>query len=675
MGEIVIADVALDNAFEIRMGSVFEDHIQAKSAMNVAYGVVEPGAKAAAHIHAERELFLAIEGSAIVWSKGVQFRLDREHLFVADPGTEHVIENAGTTQFTFLSLYWFPSSSRSEAHVRGGGAPKRTVLLIAPTPPTPNGDLHLGHLSGPYLAADVHARFARLTGTQAQLVSGNDDFQSYVVAKAKSDGTSPAEVCRALGDRIRTTLDLFDVRFDRYISSSVEPGYAAAINVIAQRIVSSHHVSFRSVDALVDAANGEYLYEPDVRGNCPNCRSACNGNICEECGHPNNCIDIVDCTSSSGRPMSREAVSRFFIDISAFRDELLAHYSAAGLSPRLMEFVISVLNRKDLSIAITHPTSWGIEIITPGGPQRFWVWCEMAFAPLFSFATLNKTVLPNIGDEILSDGFLDAFERDVTLVHYFGFDNSFYHLVLFPIMYKLSFGRIPNNIQYRCNEFYLLDGLKFSTSRRHAIWGGEILKQWPSDIVRYVLSRSRPERRRTNFTTAMFHEAVGNVFISGWHRLMRDTAACLSERFGGVAPVCGLLTASHATHLQHAQSLRDRGLRLWDSSETDLRTLCLEIEAFLSSTISTLHAIPDQPVASRPSPEARASMAIVLASMKLAALIAEPIMPGFAQRVLLDLGVASPEYPDGLEFVEPDRPVTFTSLQFFEHPCFRNLII
>src|SRR5690606_28687530 len=329
--------------------------------------------------------------------------------------------------------------------------------FVFSTPPTPNGDLHLGHLSGPYLGADAYVRYQRLNGNRAWHLTGSDDFQSYVAALAEREGVDPARTAAHYSAEIAETLAAMDIELDQYYTTSVDEGYAEGLRRFFTRLVETGHVRPQATPALLDAETGRYLYGVDVSGACPGRGGGTGGNICEECGAPNLVADLGDPASrDSQAPPRRADVERYTLGLHEFAEVVADHHRLGRVPARLRELAERVFDRERLDLPVTHPSAWGVapaEDALDG--QVVWVWPEMSYGFLHG--------IERLGADLGERWSRDEPDRDWKIVHFFGYDNSFYHSILYPVLYRLAFPEWNPDIDYHLNEFYLLEGEKFST--------------------------------------------------------------------------------------------------------------------------------------------------------------------------------------------------------------------
>ncbi|MEW1547318.1 class I tRNA ligase family protein [Streptomyces tsukubensis] len=637
--------------------------------VGAGWGRVAPGQSSAAHQHDETEFFVIVAGRGEFTVDGRRHPAEPGVLALFEPFETHVLTNTGTTDLIFLTQYW----RDARRAVASSGDRRRTAfgdrpVFVFSTPPTPNGDLHLGHLSGPYLGADAYVRFQRMNGTDAWHLTGSDDYQSYVVGAARARGESPAETAAHYSAEIRRTLALMDIVPDQYTVTDTAPGYRDGLRDFFSRLVASGRVSVSARDALFDAVTGGYLYEVDVSGGCPGCGAGSGGNICEECGEPNTVADLTAPRSalSEAEPLRRPQ-ARWTLPLHDFGPEVAEHHRAGRVPARLRELAARLFARPSLDVPVSHPADWGVppaEQSTGGADgtdgQVIWVWPEMSYGFLHGIEAL--------GGRLGRDWRAAAPDGDWKIVHFFGYDNSFYHAVLYPVLYRLAHPGWRPDIDYHVNEFYLLEGAKFSTSRRHAIWGKEILTPESVDAVRYFLARTRPEEERTDFRRAAFERTVDTTLIGGWQRWLGGLGERIAKEYGGSAPDAGTWTPEHSAFLARlgarlaavTGALRSDGFSL-NRAAAELDGIVEDTRRFSRQESPTAH---DDAWRS----ESRTAIALELAAARLLAHTAVPVMPRFGAKLAAALGLPEPaDWPTTVELVPPDAEIRLADTVFF-HP-------
>jgi methionyl-tRNA synthetase len=525
------------------------------------------------------------------------------------------------------------------------------------TPPTPNGDLHLGHLGGPYLGADVFVRFQRMNGVRAWHLTGSDDFQSWVVGCARREGRTPAQTAAHYSAEIAATLRLMDIEPDQYTIPSQDADYQAGLQQFFARLVKSGRVSAMPGPALFDGITGDYLYEADLSGRCPACAAGTYGYVCEECGVPNLCVDLAEPRSRrSEAPVRTGVITRFSLPLHEFRADVAAHHNLGRVPARLKDLAERVFQRGQFDLPLSHPSDWGVPLADAGPDgQVIWSFPDMAYGFLHGIGELGRRQ----GEDWTSD----APGQEWKIVHFFGYDNSFYHSIMYPVLYRLAFPGWTPDIDYHVNEFYLLDEQKFSTSRRHAIWGKDILGPDSVDGVRFFLARMRPEGRRTNFRREDYEQVLTEILVGTWQDWLNDLGRRLEAGYGGVVPDAGLWTPEHTAFLARlgarltavTGSLGQDGFSLNQATD-ELAGLVTDARAF-AAVQTAVEEWPD---------EARTAIALELAAAKLLAECAAPVMPRFAGRLAGALGLPEPaRWPETVTLVPPGARADLAGQVFF----------
>ncbi|MFL6142216.1 MAG: class I tRNA ligase family protein [Labedaea sp.] len=391
---------------------------------------------------------------------------------------------------------------------------------ITATPPTPNGDLHLGHLAGPYIAGDVLRRFLAADGREVLYTTGLDDHQTYVPVRGLKDGgRKGTEVADGYGESItRTWLDA-EVHFGRVGRPRVDAGYAGFVQDFFRRLYDGGHIVAREMPLPYCVTCDRWLYEAYVSGGCPHCGGSSGGNACEPCGRPNYCGDLLDphCVIC-GEPAEHRDCERLFFPLAPFAAHLKRFWGRVAMPPHLRALCERMLADGLPEIAVSHPGDWGVPVpVREFADHRIYVWFEMAPGYLLEFDP-EGVAYPAAGP-----------------VQFFGFDNGYFHAVLNPAVFAAYDPAIPLPRAFVVNEFYRLDGLKFSTSRRHAIWAHEALAEAGSDLIRYHVSSDRPNGRQTSFSRADLD--VTRRALGRWNDWLERLFLSVHQELGGVVPV------------------------------------------------------------------------------------------------------------------------------------------
>lgn len=654
----------LHQAFGIDMSTI-EGIGDDRRDLGTAWGRVAPGRRSAPHQHDEIETFVIVKGTGDLVVDARRHRVAPGVVVQFEPFETHTLENTGPEDLLFLTLYW---RDPHRAARRAGARPRPRLagrpVFVFSTPPTPNGDLHLGHLSGPYLGADAFVRYQRLNGVSAWHLTGSDDFQSYVVECARRSGQDVARTAAHFSAEIAETLQLMDIEPDQYTATSVAPGYRAGLQAFFSRLVDSGRVAPRPGPALFDAGSGAYLYEVDISGGCPTCLGRTGGNICEECGEPNVCADLLDPVeitgAEPGAPARIGVAARFTVPLHEFREDVAEHQRLGRVPARLRELAGRILARDRFDLPVSHPSSWGVppaESALPG--QVIWVWPEMAYGFLHGIQAL--------GARTSADWRADDPRAEWKIVHFFGYDNSFYHSILYPVLYRLAFPGWTPDIDYHVNEFLLLDDEKFSTSRQHAIWGKDLLDARSVDAVRFHLSRIRPEGRRTNFTSAAYHAEVRVTLAGRWQGWLADLGRRVDQRYGGVVPDAGVWTPEHTAFLARLDDRLRAVSGALDADGFSLNRAADQLDGIVGDAIGFSRQECAVAELDGWRDETRTAVALELAAAALLSACAAPVMPRFSAALAVALGLPPvTRWPSTVDLVPAGTRTALAGTVFFE---------
>ena len=374
-----------------------------------------------------------------------------------------------------------------------------TVILIPP--PTANGPLHLGHLSGPYLAADLVARAVRAGGADVIALGGVDLHQNYVLTRAEMDGVDVHDMVSAYRRRIDKALRLSRIGSDADIDPG-DPVHQEAVATLAAALVDAGIIPMRPVRLHRCADCRRTLHHSYVTGACEACGSSASGGSCEGCGGYTCAQTLLDarCARCGGEPEPFDGVVPV-LALGDVRDELLQVWAGASFPGRVRDLISRYLLSGLPDIPLAYPTDWGIAGSGPLAGLRLDVYFELGLSTALGVAGVAGVHVRDDPADLV-DRTRAGLSRVDALWHVNGIDNAFAFAVLFPAVY-LAAGFRPDQLAGAVvNEFYTLDGTKFSTSRNHAIWADDFLADEDADLVRLFLAWDRPDRSATDFTLA-----------------------------------------------------------------------------------------------------------------------------------------------------------------------------
>lgn len=459
-------------------------------------------------------------------------------------------------------------------------------IVIVP-PPTPNGDLHVGHVAGPFLAADVFARAHRARGEDVLFATGTDDSQSYVVTAAHRKQTTPEALCRQSTAEIQASIARLQLSVDGF--APFDQSYRTACIDFLSSLHRAGKFTWKQKDFFV-RPSGEALFEAYVKGRCPTCLAATSGGLCEGCGHPDDYADILSpCNAlASEEPLTKRSYRILVLELEQYREQLQTYYTtkAAMLRPHIRALMDEMFDRPLPDFPITYPGSWGIPADFCGADgQVINAWAEGMPAAMVCSAVAAR----NNGVPCTAYDSLWMAERGYRLVYFMGFDNSYFWGMSHLALLMASDGKYILPDAMITNEFYELENEKFSTSKGHVIWASDLARDYSLDAIRYHLCWTNPEHHRTNFSQAEMAHTIDQRVIPGWTVLTTNMRALLSLV---PDPVHHLPISREGT--ERASTMTTRIARCFDLRTFSLRDaandICAHIERLGDVTCGLLDA-------------------------------------------------------------------------------------
>jgi methionyl-tRNA synthetase len=400
--------------------------------------------------------------------------------------------------------------------------------VVIAGPPTSNGDLHVGHVAGPFIGADVHVRYLHATGRDVVFVSCGDDSQTYVVTAAARLGTTPAELVSASWPQIKGTFEAMGIALDGF--APTDDGYRSAVYDYVGRLYANGKFRRRTVPLHYSERSGKFLVEGCVGGECPTCLADSRGGFCEACGHPidfGGLLNPYSVLDRNDKVTLRDAEIMVF-PMEEYRQQLVAYAEerAGTWRPHPMVLMREVLARPLPDYPVTYPVEWGLPAPfaeTPG--QTLNAWLEGMPACMYSttYAQQQLGLEPRSHDEAWLAG------RGAQIVVFMGFDPLYVWGVVHVAEMMAHEGRyvLPDNML--CNEFYDLENEKFSTSKGHLVWARDLVAEVPRDVVRFCLNLTAPEHARTSFSRAALGKLAAGRLVQPWNEMATALAKLASE--------------------------------------------------------------------------------------------------------------------------------------------------
>jgi methionyl-tRNA synthetase len=377
---------------------------------------------------------------------------------------------------------------------------RRTAMTVIVIPqPTLNGPLHVGHLSGPFLAADIASRAARGRGERVFTLAGVDVHPNFVMSKAENLGVDVHEMVADYRSQIRTAFDLGRIGYDVFLDPE-QPAFERAVNSMLNQMLAEGSIELREMVLHQCADCGRTLHHAYVVGKCPNCGSGANGLSCEPCGGFTSASTLVhpSCARCGGDPKPMVATVPV-LRLENHREQLIAEWTRAELPGRVRSVIGQYLSTPLPDYPVAYPTDWGIEGTGALCGLRIDFPAELGLSYLYGPAHAVNPAADGLAEWVRT--WQEQFDG---LWHFNGIDNAFYFAVLYPAIFAAAGLAEPQMRGATVNELFLLEGLKFSSSRNHALWANEFLAAEDPELVRLFLSWHRPDRYETNFTDESF---------------------------------------------------------------------------------------------------------------------------------------------------------------------------
>lgn len=396
----------------------------------------------------------------------------------------------------------------------------RYILTV--TPPTPNGDLHLGHLSGPFLAADVMRRSLMAQGHDVIMVCYSDDYQSYLPRKAEALGRDPAEYSALMHRAITLSADLAGVSFDAFPTAYDNPWFKESVNHYLDCVTDD--VRRQTVQVHHCESCGKWGHEAWGRGGCNVCGASSDASQCEGCASkptPALMTDMTCINCGSAMDLTKQRAEVWHL--SRHFAELASRHALRGMRDDLRGYLASTLNKRDDSWQITRPGDAGLPIERfDGEPVHTW------FMGLAGYRAAIKAYLDNNPHR---GRFSDWWSARTELVHFLGFDCSYSHAVAYGVQ-QICDPDGPDVGRFVTNRFLKLDGDDFSTSRGNAVWIKDLTGMYPLDAIRLFTALHAPETKTENFSMSEFKTWVNDVFTPMKTQIERALKAGLPETSG-----------------------------------------------------------------------------------------------------------------------------------------------
>ncbi len=412
-------------------------------------------------------------------------------------------------------------------------------ILIGVGWPYANGFLHVGHLAGANLPADIFARYHRLKGNEVLMVSGSDQHGTPITIKAEQEGKTPAEIADRYHRAFIEVWKGLGITWDLYTSTTTQ-NHAAVTHDMFKTLLKKNYIYKSSMSQPYCPKCQRFLPDRYVEGTCPYCGdTSARGDQCDTCGKPLNAAELKDprCRHCGTTPEFRETEHLFF-KLSAFQDKLLDWVQKKTYwRPNVQNFTLGFLKEGLNDRAITRDIDWGITVPLPGFEnKRFYVW----FENIIGYLSASKEWAQKQGDP---EKWRRFWEGDAKGYYFIGKDNIVFHTMNWPAM-LMAYGGLNLPYDVPANEFMTIESKKGSKSRNWAIWIPDYLERYDPDPLRYILSINMPESSDADFSWREFVRRNNDELVATYGNLVNRVLTFTYRNFNGQVPEPGELDAA-----------------------------------------------------------------------------------------------------------------------------------
>lgn len=411
---------------------------------------------------------------------------------------------------------------------------KRTTVTAAL--PYANGPVHIGHLAGVYIPADIYVRYLRLKKKEVLFIGGSDEHGVPITIRAKKENVTPQDIVDRYHKLIKASFEEFGISFDVYGRTSSKIHAETASNFF-RKLYDKHDFIEKTTEQYYDEEAKTFLADRYITGECPYCHAeGAYGDQCEKCGSSLSPLELINPKSAiSGSKPVLKATTHWYLPLDKY-EGWLRQWILEGHKEWRPNVYGQCKSWLDLGLqprAVSRDLDWGIPVPVKGAEGKvLYVWFD---API-GYISNTKELLPDSWEKWWKD-------PETRLIHFIGKDNIVFHCIVFPVMLKAEGSYIlPDNVP--ANEFLNLEGDKISTSRNWAVWLHEYLRDFPGkqDVLRYVLTANAPETKDNDFTWKDFQARNNNELVAVYGNFVNRALVLTSKYFDGKVPACGEMT-------------------------------------------------------------------------------------------------------------------------------------
>lgn len=422
-------------------------------------------------------------------------------------------------------------------------------IFIGVAWPYANGPLHLGHIAGAYLPADIFARYHRAKGNEVLMVSGSDQHGTPITITAEHEGKTPQEIATKYHQGFLDSWNRLGIEFDLFTSTGTA-NHAQVVHDFYLKLLDKGLIYREKMPLPYCPTCQRYLPDRYVQGTCPFCSfKEARGDQCDRCGKPLSPLELVDprCQHCGSTPRAEES-EHFFFRLSAFRDELLGWVrQQSHWRQNVLHFTLRYLEEGLKDRAITRDIDWGVSIPNQGfEKKRIYVWFEAVIGYLSASKEWSKA-------QERQNGWSAFWQQEAKSYYFIGKDNIPFHTMIWPAM-LMGYGGLNLPSDVPANEFLTIEGRKLSTSRNWAVWVPDYLDRYAPDPLRYFLSVNMPETADADFSWRQFVRRNNDELVATYGNLVHRVLKFTNQHFDGCVPATGELDTASKALLQKAES-------------------------------------------------------------------------------------------------------------------------
>ena len=441
---------------------------------------------------------------------------------------------------------------------------KRTTVTAAL--PYANGGVHIGHLAGVYVPADIYVRYLRLKKQEVMFIGGSDEHGVPVTIRARKEGITVQEVVDRYHNLIKKSFEDFGISFDIYSRTTSKIHHKFASDFF-RTLYDKHELVEKTEEQFCDEVTGEFLTDRNIVGTCPRCGAeGAYGDQCEKCGATLSPEELINPTNKNnpGHGLVKKATKNWYLPLNKWQDWLKQWIleDHKEWRPNVYGQCKSWLDMDLQPRAMTRDLDWGIPVPVEGAEGKvLYVWFDAPIGYISNTKELCDAQPEKWGP--WQKWWQDPSSR---LIHFIGKDNIVFHCIVFPTMLKAHGDYIlPDNVP--SNEFLNLENDKISTSRNWAVWLHEYLVDFPGkqDVLRYVLTANAPETKDNNFTWKDFQDRNNNELVAVYGNFVNRALQLTKKYFNGVVPECGELQEVDLKAIEEFKDVKQKVEALLDT--------------------------------------------------------------------------------------------------------------